>query len=392
MLVDPAGPPRPGQRDHIASLTGLRGFAALTVVAVHAAGQTNFPWFGLHTYGPIALFTLSGFLLFQPWSKWMLARSGRPSVRSFARRRALRIFPAYLVTLFVVAVIFPPSRPQGLDGWVRALFLAQTTSPTGLRPGMEHVWSLGTELTWYLALPVLGGLAAWLVIKRGVRPLTAMMLLLSLSLATTVFWRYYVAVHVTDLNGKLTMNFWLPGFLVCFVAGGLISHLVLMRRYELASRRPLEWFADRPWLVLVTAVVAAGIANSSLGGGWGWVIHTPSERAIRFAFTTLFALILLAGVAAVSRPNFVTALFASRPMVAIGRWSYGVYLWHLAARELLLDHMTVPAGLAGLMVWFALQLAIAIPLGALTYAFIERPAIAWSRRPSRRQTAAQQPS
>ena len=36
------------------ALTGLRGFAALAVVAVHASGRTDFDWFGIHGYGPAA--------------------------------------------------------------------------------------------------------------------------------------------------------------------------------------------------------------------------------------------------------------------------------------------------------------------------------------------------
>ena len=101
------------------ALTGLRGFAALAVVAVHASGRTDFDWFGIHGYGPVSLFVLSGFLLYRPWSMWALSRGTRPEVRTFARRRLLRIFPAYLVVMLAIAVMLPESQPLGPDGWLR---------------------------------------------------------------------------------------------------------------------------------------------------------------------------------------------------------------------------------------------------------------------------------
>ena len=68
-------------------LTGLRGFAALMVVLIHSAGQTDYPGFGVQSYGPVSLFVLSGFLLYRPWSSWAIAQASRPSVRTFSRRR-----------------------------------------------------------------------------------------------------------------------------------------------------------------------------------------------------------------------------------------------------------------------------------------------------------------
>src|SRR3712207_5648557 len=147
------------RRAQIAVLTGLRGFAALMVLLIHSAGRTDYPGFGVQGYGPVALFVLSGFLLYRPWSMWALRDGKQPSVRTFARRRLARIFPAYLVVLLAFAVIYPASQPNGFDGWLRALTLTGTFASDGLRPGLEQTWSLGTELTWYVALPVMGLLA-----------------------------------------------------------------------------------------------------------------------------------------------------------------------------------------------------------------------------------------
>lgn len=379
VLVDQPGP-RVVDRDHIAALTGLRGFAAMVVVVVHASAQTSYPWVGLHGYGPIALFVLSGFLLFQPWSKWMLGAGRQPELRSFFWRRVMRIFPAFLACFLVVALIYPSSRPARVQDWITSLTLTQTLSPTGLRPGMEHTWSLSTELSWYLLLPLIGAMAGWLVTRRGVRASVVIVSLVALAAAGSALWRWHIAANVTDLSDLLTMPFWLPGFLICFVGGAAIGHVVVLHKLGLGTGRVRRWLSSHVPTMVLLAVVCAGVANSHLGGAWGWTTHTSQERAVRFAFTTLMALLLLGAVATASSTSLLSRVFASRAMVAIGRWSYGIYLWHLPAREIISSHMSVPSGPGGLLLWIALQFAVAVPLGAITYGLVERPAIAFAKR------------
>lgn len=382
ILVDQQNAQRaPTSREHIAALTGLRGFAALAVVLVHVAGASAYPWLGLHSYGPISLFVLSGFLLFQPWSKWMLGAGDRPRVSTFFKRRILRIFPPYLLVLIIVALIYPKSQPIGLDGWLRSLTLTQTFAGNGLRPSLEHTWSLSTEITWYGLLPVIGMFTALIVLRFKVRPIRAMSVVLLVALVLTMAWRWYIATYVTGLSALLTRPYWFPAFAVCFIGGALIGHLVVNDRVNPgAGFRPARWFAERPRLVVATVLFAGAIANSRLGGGWGWVTLTFEERTTRFIFTTAYALALLTAIGAAPAGSVIARFFSMRWLVATGRWSYGIYLWHLPVRELVMSHMAVPSGPLGFALWFTLILAISVPLGAASYAFVERPSQVWSKR------------
>src|SRR5262245_65316817 len=99
--------------ERVASLTGIRAVAALLVVATHAAYTT-----GKYTHGYVGLvyarmeigvpifFALSGFLLFQPWVKAVVAERDWPSVRRYAWHRVRRIMPAYAVTVVVAYAIY----------------------------------------------------------------------------------------------------------------------------------------------------------------------------------------------------------------------------------------------------------------------------------------------
>ena len=365
---------------HVAALTGYRGVAALVVLVVHASGRTEYPWIGLHGYGPVALFTLSGYLLIGPWSKWAAGTGRRPDLRSFARRRIARIFPAYLLTLVVVAVVYPASRPRDGESWLRAVTLTNFLKPDGLRPAMEHVWSMGTEFSWYLALPVLGGLFA--VAARRLLPRHSHVVMYAVVVVSgfvTAAWLLWIETEVPDLTGKLTYPMWLPAFLVCFMAGAMVKHLELTRRLG----RGGEWLrlvAGRQWVVLVLAVAATVVIVSPLAGPEGYTPLTFSESNVRFAASAVLALVLVAGISAQVSTSRLNQWFSARWLVATGRWSYGVYLWHLPVTVLLFENMGVQPGPMGFVVWLGVVAAVSVGLGAVTYAWVEKPAIAWSKR------------
>lgn len=365
---------------HVDALTGFRGVAALVVLLVHGAGHTAYVDIGLNGYGPIALFTLSGYLLISPWAKWSTGRAGRPDIRTFARRRVLRIFPAYLVTLFVVALIYPPSRPRDGMSWLRATTLTSFLAPDGLRPGMEHVWSMGTEFSWYIALPVIGGLLG--LLGRHVFssvPVLAMYLVAIAAMAITVVWVLWIR-SMTELADLLTYPTWLPAFLVVFVMGALVKYLEIAPRGSLRPGGWLQTVASRWWLVMLTAAVAVVVLHSDLSGPSGYTPLTFGERQTRNAAAAGLALVLLIGIVAAPLHSPLKKAFSGRFIVAIGRWSYGIYLWHVPVIAVLVDNMTVPTGPAGFVAWILLLLLISTALGAMTYAWVERPAIALSKR------------
>jgi acetyltransferase len=382
LLLDDSGERRSLSitRGHVDALTGLRGFAALVVLTVHVAGRTDYPFVGIHGYGPVSLFVLSGFLLYRPWSRWALGLGPAPSIRTFARHRLLRILPAYLVVMLIVAVVLPESQPNGPDGWLRALTLTHTTASDGLRPGMEHTWSLGTELSWYVVLPFVGLAAGWLA-HRVTSPGRARLVLglFALAVPVSAAWRWWLEVQ--GLNPLFTYSFWLPGFMACFLGGAAVCHVLQADRAGIARSRVLRWLGEkRPWVLIGLALVVLGIGNSPLGGPWDYVPATFTERQIRFTCVTVLALLLLTGAATGSSRSPVTRAMSMAWLVALGRWSYSIYLWHLPVIVLLAPHVARD-GIDGFLLFYGLTLAITVPLGAATYAWVEQPAIRWSKRP-----------
>src|SRR5947209_7204108 len=98
-----------GGQGHIAQLDGIRAVAALVVLADHVwkypDGYDIFNnvlgagWLGVDLF-----FVLSGFLI----TSILLRSKESPSYfKTFYARRALRIFPAYYLMLFLLFVVLP---------------------------------------------------------------------------------------------------------------------------------------------------------------------------------------------------------------------------------------------------------------------------------------------
>lgn len=375
--------PLPEREAQVAALTGLRGFAALMVVLVHVSVRTDYPWLGLPAYGPVMLFVLSGFLLYRPWARWVLRVGPDPDVRVYSRRRVARIFPAYLVVLFVVAAIYPPARPVGVDGWLYNITLTWIYTPGQFPEVMAQTWSLATELSWYVALPVMAIVSG--VFARRWPPATALRIvagLMWLSLPITIGW--WAWIQANDLAIHFTYSFWLPGYLVCFAGGALIGLYAEAQAAGIADPSRVRRVASDPWALPLFLVAVALLSTSTLGGPDGWVPHSFFQDQVRLAASTLIALVLLAVVVFGPVTAPVSRLMSTRVLTASGRWSYSIYLWHLPLLVILGDELTAPEGsVADLLYTLIWALGLTIPLSAATYVWIEQPAIDWSRRPMR---------
>src|ERR1700712_2115550 len=101
-----------GERAHVASLDGVRGFAVLLIVLYHVAVTNEHPgsrvitfltgvrismWMGVDLFLALSGFLITG-ILFDA-----LERGG--SLRSFYARRCLRILPVYYLALAAIGVI-----------------------------------------------------------------------------------------------------------------------------------------------------------------------------------------------------------------------------------------------------------------------------------------------
>ena len=203
------------------ALNAVRAAGALMVVLTHAAfntGRINDGWVGAmlarFDFGVTLFFVLSGFLLSRPW--FLAAALGRdePSARHYLWKRALRILPLYWVVV-VAAFVFDPANDDATwQDWVSHLTFTQLYRHDLLASSLTQMWSLCTEVAFYLVLPLL----CIAFIGRRATSLRLNRVLIGtgvLSVAGLV-WQVVVA-QIPGYEAHYAQ--WLPGFLPWFMIG-----------------------------------------------------------------------------------------------------------------------------------------------------------------------------
>jgi exopolysaccharide production protein ExoZ len=300
---------KPGER--LAALEGLRGYAAMLVFCTHAFGMLlgklyapidlehaflfddADPWRNLlaflyrSTYGVDLFFVLSGLLMAD------IALRRWPGARRFLARRALRIYPPYVASVAVVAVIvyFTMERPVGVAEGVANLALLQGFFPLGIHAINPVTWSLSFEAAFYLALPALA--LAWG--GRAPAPLALLAAFIAVVALAAV-------VPVDKLIYLAYFALFIPG-----IAIGVIDDDA---RAEVARRIPAA--------VALGAWIAFGLASMT-----GVLPNT--QPAYYFASALACGLIVLKAC----DPDGVIARFLEhRAMRWLGRYSYSLFLIH----------------------------------------------------------------
>jgi peptidoglycan/LPS O-acetylase OafA/YrhL len=359
--------PTPRRRND--GLDGLRGLAALAVVGFHVwlyarlvpsaamVSTADHVW-SAGRLGLVLFFALSGFLLYGQWVGAALGGARPPRIRPYLARRAARVLPAYylalagsLVLLWSAAgtpgVRLPPASSLPLF----AVFGQNFTSDSVMTLN-PPTWTLAIEVSFYLALPVAG----WLALRSA--PDRRRQLAIPLgAIALGLVWNAVIyAIGLPISFGKV-----LPAALPYFGAGMLAAVLAEGRSLSAGSAR-----------LLTAAGIAAVLGDVAMHSGpiGSPVLLFGSETVRDLPAALGFAAIV---VAAASRARGV---LASRPLVALGNISYGVYLWNV---PLLLGLRAIGAlpldPLSALPVVLGLTLVVA----TASWLVIERPAIGWAR-------------
>jgi len=353
-VTAPAAPGR--QRStgftHRPGLDGLRGLAVAGVLAFHS----GFSWAQGGFLGVSAFFTLSGFLI----TTLLLgehASTGGVDLRAFWIRRFRRLLPAALLGVLVAAAYVLAFGDQvGLDRFrgdaLAAIayvanwrFVLSDLSYAELFQGdspLQHFWSLAIEEQFYLVLP----LVAVLALRRPGGPtrlaaiaLTGLVASVALSLLVGGGDRAY---YGTDTR----------------MAELLIGVLLAIWHHRSDLGRSLSGgVRSSTGVVALAAMLGLWVVTDQQSAAlhpWGLLVHAVLSAAI---------------IVAVLEPTPVGRILSLGPLTALGRISYGVYVYHWPVFLWLTPERTGldSASLAALRI--AVTLALAIPSNH----FIEQP-------------------
>ena len=342
---------------YIPALDGIRTLAVIAVVLYHL----NMTWAQGGLQGVTVFFVLSGYLI----THLMLVEhdgTGRIDLKDFWVRRLRRLMPAIVAVIVVTAalctlfnhVMLTKMRGDILpsllffNNWWQILRDVSYFNALGDPSPLTHFWSLAIEEQFYLIWPLALVVAFRLgcrkrAVRRGVLVVAA-----ASALAMSVLYdpaadpsRVYYGTDTRIFS--LLLGAWLA-----FVP-------------ERARKR-------------VDGAVPGGhgLDIASLAGLCLIMVLTNGYTAFQYRGGTLLASLFACGlIAACLRDGSPLArLFSAKPLVWLGKRSYGIYLWHYPLLLLMnpVSDITVKP-------WWIHLLQIAVVVGAaeLSYRFIETP-------------------
>jgi peptidoglycan/LPS O-acetylase OafA/YrhL len=358
----------------VPALDGLRGVAILLVMVYHQTllvGETPVDRFvGFWTLsgwiGVDLFFVLSGFLI----TGILLDAKGKGHYfRNFYARRVLRIFPLYYAVVAFSLLILPrlpiwnPERLGRISGDEIFYWTYLSNVSIALHSAFRHgildiSWSLAIEEQFYLIWPLL-------VLVLSHRRLTQLCVAL---IATALAWR---AAMLLAGVPPIAIYVLTPGRLDPLMVGALIALAVRGTFFTRLSRRA------RP-VLLASAGVLVVIAIAS--GGFD-----PYAPAMQVAGYT--ALAVLFGAILVITLTTAPRVLQQPILIAFGKYSYALYLFHLPIRAVIRDRFYGPeqfltivgSPLAGQVVFYLLATAAAFVAAWLSWHLYERHFIALKR-------------
>nr|WP_254848546.1 acyltransferase [Mycobacterium sp. IS-2888] len=366
-----------GVRSFLPAVEGMRACAAMGVVVTHVAFQTGHSsgvtgrLFGRFDLAVAVFFALSGFLLWRGHAAAARDRGSRPRTGHYLRSRVVRIMPAYLVAVVVILCLLPDSDHASPTVWLANLTLTQIYVPLTLTGGLTQMWSLSVEVGFYLALPVLALLARRIPVGARI-PVIAAFGVLSWA------WGWVPFAHAG--SGINPLN-WPPAFFSWFAAGMLLAELVYSG-VGLAHR-----LARRRVLMAVIAALAYLVAASPLAGPEGLIPGTATQFAVKTAAGSLVAFALVAPLV-LDRPDTPHRVLGTTAMVTLGRWSYGLFIWHLAALAMVFPVIGTFPFTGRMVEVLALTLIFGWAIAAVSYGLVESPCREALRRWEKREKPA----
>ncbi len=354
-----------GTRSFLPAVEGMRACAAMGVVVTHVAFQTGHSsgaagrLFGRFDLAVAVFFALSGFLLWRGHAAAARDLAARPATGHYLRSRVVRIMPAYVVAVAVILSLLPDADHASLTVWLANLTLTQIYVPLTLTGGLTQMWSLSVEVTFYLALPILALLARRVPVRFRV-PAIAALGALSWAWAWVPIFSGHTHPGINPLN-------WPPAFFSWFAAGMLLAewvHSPIGLPHRLARLRV-------PMAVL--AVLAYLVAASPLAGPAGLAVGSDLQFAVKTAMGSLVAWALVAPLV-LDRPDTPHRLLGSTAMVTLGRWSYGLFIWHLAALAMVFPVIGTFPFTGRMPTVLVLTLIFGFAIAAVSYGLVESPA------------------
>jgi peptidoglycan/LPS O-acetylase OafA/YrhL len=332
----------------IPSLDGLRGVAAVAVMEFHfsifflpQARLFDILPFLSRAYLAVDLFfLLSGFVMAHVYGQ-ALATNWRASWWDFAIARFARLYPVFAVTTVVMIIIAALFQTRisyvSFSGRTLALqpFLLQQWAPS--LSWNYPSWSISTEAEAYTYFAFFAGL---LIEGKHPRLLAACCIIILI---------------VLSVSGEGSLNYFVGIRALLRTLAEFSLGVLLYRAHADGTGVPYSWVA-------ISAVLLCGGAL---------ITHLD--------FLTVGAFACLIYYCVNATDSLAGKLLNSRPSIALGKWSYSVYLWHVPTHFIVmamlatLHHPVSTLSVLSARLLILMMTLVVVAISAVHYQYFEMP-------------------
>lgn len=373
----------------------LRGLAAFMVVLTHVGFWTGASGSNTALSGPLlahgdagvaVFFAISAFLLLRPFVRAGLDDAPSPHVRRYTIHRVARILPAYLVAFCAVLLVasLAPQQTGGIGSVpdiVRHLLLLQGYSDDRYQ-SFSQAWSLSTEATFYVLVPVLGTL-----LGRVARKAHLGWLVVGVVFLAGVTVQGYAAAWILAApgSGAGILGLSVLGHASWFAVGAAVALLAEIDTSQLPSRMERWVLFGRlnPGVPTLGAALLYLLACTPLTGPSNLESLTVGQAVVKeLLYAAIGGLLLLAATSPV-RGVLAMAVAGSPAAKWVGDTSYPLFLWHV----LMLQVFYVGTGRALFSGQFVSTLvivtAVSVIVARVSVNVLERPVVVAAHRLTR---------
>ena len=290
-------------RTRFPALDGLRAIGALAVLTTHVGFHTgaslNGPFAGVLArldVGVAIFFAISGFLLYRPHAVAWFEGTLPPLTFPYLRNRALRILPALWLAILLAALLVPHKAGVSWATYVQHATLTQIYFNGIAADGLTQLWSLATEVAFYLLLPALAKLLTGYErpTRRSVRRR-----LVVLGVLTVLGPVWMAAVNAT---GHPQAGLWLPGYLGWFAVGMGFALWQVARTSGRLGPSTLDTLTKIPGTVWGIAVALLLIAATPIAGPYNLYSSTAGQAFVKsLLYTGIAACVLFPALTPTAR-------------------------------------------------------------------------------------------
>lgn len=325
-------------------LNGIKGLALIAIVLYHCMQQRLPGGF----YGVDVFFTVSGFLIAVSLIR-SLAKTGSLNLVRYIPKRAVRLYPAlFLLIPVIVSVgwlfdhdVLVSIRDQvitvllGCYNWY-AIAGGQSYFDQMNPQVFRHLWFIGVLMQFYVIVPFI----VWLMWKLRQTKLPSLIPLGLAAFSSIAMWVMYVPkgdptrvyfgtdTHKHGLMLGVALAWWVtapqlgharqravPMPRTISSSASAAAHRALLPRIPVEHR---IWNAAAPVLAFLSLIALVTMA----------VIGKQDAFAFRggIILSSLLSVLLIAGT--ISDDSWMQSLMVFKPLASLGKYSYGIYLWH----------------------------------------------------------------